>query len=105
MQIYRELGLHWRAVEIPIESGILEVWQRLRTGRLKVFHSLSNYLEERRHYRRDDKGQPVADHDALQNATRCLVTGAIPKMRIPPVDPSPALCHPAYRRDGLGWMY
>ena len=105
IQIYRELGLHWRAVAIPIESGILEVWQRLRTGRLKVFHSLSNYLEERRHYRRDDKGQPVADQDALQNATRCLVTGAIPKMRIPPVDPSPALCHPAYRRDGLSWMY
>ena len=46
-------------------------WQRMHSGRLKVFASLSKYLDERRLDRRDERDQIVKDHDHLQ---RCLVS-------------------------------
>jgi hypothetical protein len=45
------------------------------SGRLKVFASLSKYLNERRLYRRDERGHIVNEGDNLQDATRCLVSG------------------------------
>ena len=63
------------AIDNPIESGILTVWQRMHSGRLKVFASLSKYLEERRLYRRDERDQIVKDRDHLQDSLRCLVNG------------------------------
>jgi hypothetical protein len=53
MRIYRDLGLKLESINNPIESGILELGQRMRSGRLKVFALLPKYLEERRLYRRD----------------------------------------------------
>ena len=55
IQMYRKLGLDLSAIDNPIESGILNVGQRMHSGRLKVFASLSKYLDERRLYRRDEK--------------------------------------------------
>jgi hypothetical protein len=75
IQIYRKHGLHLQAVDSRLESGILEVCQRMSSGRLKVFASLSRYLEERRLYRSDEKGQVVKERDHLQDALRCLVAG------------------------------
>ena len=59
IQTYRKHGLKLLAIEIPLESGILDVAQRMSSGRLKVFPSLSKYLEERRLYARDEKDQIV----------------------------------------------
>ena len=75
IQIYRKHGLHLQAVDSQIESGILEVCQRMSSGRLKVFASLVKYLEERRVYRHDERGQVVKERDHLQDALRCLVAG------------------------------
>jgi hypothetical protein len=75
MQVYRKLGLSLQVAASPIESGILSVWERLHSGRLKVFASLSKYLEQRRFYRRDESDQIVQDQDSLQDAARCLVSG------------------------------
>lgn len=72
---YRKLGLHFKAVGNPVESGILNIRERMNSGRLKVFASLSKYLDERRLYRRDERGHIVNACDNLQDATRCLVTG------------------------------
>ena len=47
----------------------------MNSGRLKVFASLSRYLEERRLYRRNERDQIVQDRDNLQDAARCLVSG------------------------------
>ena len=49
--------------------------------RLKVFASLTHFLEELRLYRRDEKGQIVTENDSLLNATLCLVVSGIPRMR------------------------
>jgi hypothetical protein len=42
-----------------------------------VFPSLSKYLEERRLYARDEKGQIMKSRDNLQDALRCLVSGIL----------------------------
>ena len=47
----------------------------MHSGRLKVFASLSKYLDERRLYQRDDKDEIVRERDNLQDATRSLVNG------------------------------
>jgi hypothetical protein len=75
VQIYRDLGLTLESTSNPVESGILSVWQRMHSGRLKVFTSLPKYLEQRRLYRRDENDQIVKDRDTLQDAVRCLVNG------------------------------
>ena len=48
-------------------------------GKLKVFKSLGNWLQEFRLYRRDDKGRVVKDNDHLMDATRYLVVSGIDK--------------------------
>ena len=88
IQMYRKFGLDLSSMDNPIESGILNVWQRMHSGRLKVFASLSKYLDERRLYRRDERGQIVKDRDHLQDALRCLVSG-VSRMRTKP-QPAPA---------------
>jgi hypothetical protein len=75
IQMYRSLGLVLQTIDNPLESGVLNLWQRMHSGRLKVFASLSKYFDERRLYRRDEKDQIVREHDNLQDAARCLVNG------------------------------
>jgi phage terminase large subunit-like protein len=74
-QMYTDLGLKLQYANNGVETGIYEVWQRLSTGRLKVFRSLSNWLYEFRLYRRDEKGRIVKQNDHLMDATRYLIMG------------------------------
>jgi hypothetical protein len=83
--MYQDLGLDLEVAPNLIESGILDVWQRMITGRLKVFASLENYLQELPRYHRDERGQVVTECDNLQNATRCLIQSGISCMRTEPV--------------------
>lgn len=70
MELYSELGLFVRPALNAREAGIAEVWQRLSTGRLKVFKHLTDWFGEFRLYRRDEKGQIVKVNDHLMDATR-----------------------------------
>jgi hypothetical protein len=56
-----------------VEAGLYEVWQRLSTGRLKIFNNLSSLRTEYRMYRRDDDGKIVKKNDHLMDAMRYLV--------------------------------
>jgi hypothetical protein len=102
MDMYGDLGLELEDAENLLESGILEVRQRMSTARLKVFATLENYLEELRLYRRDERGQIVMDCDHLQNATRCLVVSGISRMRTEPVKQAPE--HRCFDFSRGGWM-
>lgn len=75
IQKYNDLGLDLTAANNAVESGIYEVWDRLSSGRLKVFKSLQNYRQEFRLYRRDEKGHIVKNSDHLMDAKRYLVAG------------------------------
>lgn len=75
---YRDLGLNLREADNTLtgeDSGIYEVWERLSTGRLKVFSTLQNWQAEYRMYRRDEKGRIVKEFDHLMDCTRYLVLG------------------------------
>jgi hypothetical protein len=102
IQNYRKLGLELESARNLIESGIVEVRQRMSEGRLKVFASLTNYLEELRYYHRDERGQIVTGSDHLQNATRSLVVSGIRRMRTKPVKKPTE--HYYDGGDSLGWM-
>ena len=51
------------------EAGIMEMLDRMQTGRLKVFQSLNDWFDEKRMYHRD-QGKIVKINDDLMSATR-----------------------------------
>jgi len=53
---------------ISVEAGLMEMLNRMQTGRWKVFH-LNDWLEEFRLYHRKD-GKVVKEHDDLLCASR-----------------------------------
>lgn len=63
LDMYVNLGLDLQVANNAVEAGIYEVWERLSTGRLKIFKSLSNLRNEYRIYRRDEKGKIVKKED------------------------------------------
>ncbi len=73
IQTYRDLGLKVNPYDNSVESGLYEVWERLSTGRLKVFSTLQNWKAEYRLYRRDENGKVIKQFDHLMDATRGLV--------------------------------
>lgn len=83
---YRAHGLHLVNADNSVEAGLLEVWQLLSSGRLKVFKSCTNWLAEHRIYRRNDKGAIVKKFDHIMDATRYLVRMRADIMRCKPVE-------------------
>jgi hypothetical protein len=73
MTIYQDEGLNIVRANKAVEAGLLEVLDRLSTGRLKVFSTLQHWLGEYRLYRRDEKGRVVKQNDHLMDATRYLI--------------------------------
>lgn len=73
LALYTDLGLRLSAADNSVEAGLYDVWQRLSTGRIKVFKSLTNVFAEYRMYRRDDKGRPVKDGDHLMDCLRYFI--------------------------------
>lgn len=82
---YNDLGLDLEMAKNSVESGIYEVWMRLSTGRLKVFKSCQNWIQEYRLYRRDEKGQIVKQNDHLMDATRYSIVSGIERLSTKPV--------------------
>jgi phage terminase large subunit-like protein len=74
---YVALGLNLTFADNTVESGLLSVWQRLSTGRLKVFKGLQNFLSEYRIYRRDESGKIVKENDHLMDDCRYLITSGL----------------------------
>lgn len=84
LQSYTDLGLQLTPADNGVESGLYDVWERMSTGRLKVFKSCRNWLDEYRIYRRDDKGKIVKERDHLMDATRYLVKTGLSLARVKP---------------------
>lgn len=84
---YRRAGLQLMPADHAVESGIYKVWDRLSTGRLKVFSTLRNFFSEHATYRRDDEGRIVKERDHLLDGCRYLVMSGLNLAR-PPVSNS-----------------
>lgn len=84
---YQQLGLALVMATNAVESGIYAVWERLSTGRLKIFRTLQNWQAEYMLYRRDEDGKIIKEFDHLMDCTRYLVLGK-DHMKVQPVDKS-----------------
>ena len=84
-QNYLDLGLDLAMAKNPVESGLEAVFQRLSTGRLKVFSTLQNWRAEYRLYRRDEKGAIIKANDHLMDCTRYLALKGPEIARVQPL--------------------
>ena len=73
--VYQDEGLTLTNANKAVDAGLLTVYQRMSTGRLKISKRLVNTLSEFRIYRRDEKGKVVKESDHLMDALRYLVMG------------------------------
>ncbi len=78
-EMYRESGLkmlpkhaHFKDGSMGFEAGVLEMYQRFASGRLKIANHLFEIFEEYRAYHRDEKGKIVKVRDDLLSAIRYL---------------------------------
>lgn len=84
-QLYLALGLHLYLANNAVDAGIQETWERLSTGRLKVFSTLRNWRAEYRLYRRDERGAIVKKNDHLMDATRYDIMSGIRRAITKPI--------------------
>lgn len=96
---YREQGLNMlpeRATyedgSNSVEAGLMEMLDRMLTGRFKVFSTCGEFLEERRMYHRKD-GKVVKERDDTISAARYAVmmkrfASVAPKPYVPPPKPA-----------------
>lgn len=73
IQDYRNLGLKLTPAVNAFEAGLYDTWERLSTGRLKLFKTLQNTQAEYRLYRRDENGNVVKEFDHLMDCMRYIV--------------------------------
>jgi phage terminase large subunit-like protein len=86
MQQYTDLGLKLEIAFNGVEAGIYEMWQRLSTGRYKVFKSCQNWLTEYRLYRRDEKGRVVKGNDHAMDESRYFIMSGLERTRVRPMN-------------------
>jgi len=85
--IYSELGLVLTEANNAVEAGVVAVWQRLSTGRLKVFKTLLNWIMEYGFYQRDEHGRiKDGQKDHLMDCTRYLVMSGLAVATIRPAE-------------------
>lgn len=90
LEDYIALGLNLEPADNSVEAGILQVWQLLSTGRLKVFKTLRNWLSEHMVYRRDENGKIVKKYDHALDGTRYLIVERHTVFRPPPIKLTPS---------------
>jgi phage terminase large subunit-like protein len=83
---------------VSVEAGLMDMLDRMQTGRLKVYRHLNDWFEEFRLYHRKD-GKVVKEHDDLMAATRY---GVMMLRFAEPLERRPA--KPWRPRPGLTWM-
>lgn len=99
IQLYKQQGLNIILADNTVEAGIFDVYERLTTGRLKIFSTCTKLLEEYRLYRRDEKGKIVKQNDHIMDALRYLVRTLQATVD---VKRKPQVSKPALRR--TSWM-
>lgn len=72
LQLYRDEGLVLLEADNAVEAGIFDVYQRMTSGRLKIFNTLINLQKELPLYHRDEAGKIVKKNDHLCDCLRYL---------------------------------
>lgn len=82
---YRKLNLNLVSADNAVEAGLHACYQRMVSGRLKVFRTLRNWLSEFRIYRRDEDGKIVKENDHLMDSMRYLIMTGMRHARVAPM--------------------
>lgn len=72
LQNYIDLGLNLVPADNGVEAGLQDMWIALSAGKFRVFASCTNWFQEYRLYRRDEKGRIVKEKDHLMDSSRYL---------------------------------
>lgn len=60
----------WPGGGVGVEAGLVEMYERMTTGRWKVFSHLSDFFDEKMSYHRDEMGRIVKLNDDILSAAR-----------------------------------
>lgn len=104
MQQYLDLGLKLEDAVNGVESGIYAVWQRMSSGRFKVFESCNAWRQEFRLYRRDVKGRIVKEMDHAMDDMRYGVAGLDGAKVKPANESKQKTTYPPGRGGSGSWM-
>ncbi|WP_189524101.1 terminase family protein [Mesorhizobium sp. M8A.F.Ca.ET.165.01.1.1] len=74
---YQSHGLNLSKADNAVEMGIQQVYERMLTGRLKIFRTCDRLLSERRMYARDEKGKVKKVNDHCMDALRYAVVSGL----------------------------
>lgn len=70
---YANHGVYIIAADKDRDTGILDIYERMQSGRLKVFNNLLFFFREFDLYARDEKGKVVDKYDHLMDALRYMI--------------------------------
>lgn len=84
VDLYQQAGIkNWTpADKRSVNKGIYTVLQRMETGKLKIFSTLTKLMTEMRMYSRDDNGKVKKGNDHLMDAMRYGVVTGLPIARV-----------------------
>lgn len=105
VDLYSQSGIrNWTpADKRSVGKGIYTVLQRMETGKLKIFSSLTKLMTEKRMYIRDKEGKIKKGNDHLMDAMRYGVVTGLPLARVKPSALS-KLKIPVHGSSGGSWM-
>jgi phage terminase large subunit-like protein len=104
IELYRSYGLNLAPAVNAVEAGLYQVWQLMSAGKLKVFASMGNWLQEFRLYQRDSDGKVVKKNDHLMDAMRYLIVSGRERMCTAPKRVSSEMQFPFDVPAGDRWM-
>jgi phage terminase large subunit-like protein len=77
IELYKAQGLNLRPADNTVEAGIFDIYERMTTGRLKIFRNCQELITEKRLYRRDEKGKIFKQNDHILDALRYVVRSGL----------------------------
>lgn len=75
-QMYKDLGLNLADAKNEVESGLNLTWNKLSSGKVKIFSHLHNFAKEYILYRRDLQGKVIKENDHLMDCLRYIVNNS-----------------------------
>lgn len=78
---YRQVGFKIVQGKYAKWHAIDSVYERIRTGRFKVFPTCRKFMDEWRMYSRNDKGEIIKGNDHLMNALEFVMLDGLPLAR------------------------
>jgi len=105
IELYRKAGVDINTPDKAVEAGVTDLYNRMLTGRFKVWSTCSEWLTEFRQYHRKD-GKIVKVNDHLMDATRYAVRAALSRAKLKPTEEPAKVPVFVYQEGhaGVGWL-